>query len=75
MAKHINGKTNKQIAKDTGLHEAEISMALSCKRLLNREKLRKIVEAGYSLYPFVFGRGYKHNYYSKKESNKGIINE
>lgn len=75
MAKHINGKTNKQIAIDTGLREEEISMALSCKRLLGREKLRKIVNAGYSIYPFIFGRSYLHKKNSIKPNDKAIINE
>lgn len=47
-----------EIANDTGLHKAEISLALNGKRLLNRNKLLKIVEANYPLEPFVFGRSY-----------------
>ena len=47
-----------QIAKDTGLNKSEISMALNAKRLLNREKLLKIVKADYPLEPFVFGKSY-----------------
>ena len=50
-----------QIANDTGLNKAEISMALNAKRLLNREKLRKIVNANYPLEPFVFGKSYIKN--------------
>ncbi|MBL4730768.1 MAG: hypothetical protein JKY28_05320 [Sulfurimonas sp.] len=50
-----------QIAKDTGLDKAEISMALSANRLLNRNKLKKIVDANYPLEPFVFGRFYLEN--------------
>lgn len=51
-----------KIANDTGLNKAEISMALNAKRLLNREKLRKIVNANYPLEPFVFGKSYiKHD--------------
>jgi len=47
-----------QIANDTGLSKAEISMALNAKRLLNRNKLLKIVKANYPLEPFVFGKSY-----------------
>ncbi len=50
-----------QIANDTGLNKAEISMALNAKRLLNREKLRKIVNANYPLEPFIFGKSYIKN--------------
>jgi len=45
-----------EIAKDTGLHVAEVSMALNAKRLLNRKKLLQVVEANYPLEAFVFGR-------------------
>ena len=48
----------KEIAEKTNLHRAEISMALNAKRLLNRDKLKKIVEAGYPLEPFVFGKSF-----------------
>lgn len=51
-----------QIANDTGLNKAEISMALNAKRLLNREKLKKIVAANYPLEPFVFGKSFIQNY-------------
>ena len=47
-----------EIAKDTGLHKAEISLALNGKRLLNRKKLLKIVQANYPLEPFIFGKSY-----------------
>jgi hypothetical protein len=47
-----------EIAKDTGLHKAEISLALNGKRLLNRSKLLQIVKANYPLEPFVFGKSY-----------------
>lgn len=47
-----------EIAKDTGLHVAEVSMALNAKRLLNRKKLLQVVEANYPLEAFVFGRAY-----------------
>jgi hypothetical protein len=50
-----------EIANDTGLNKAEISMALNAKRLLNRDKLRKIVEANYPLEPFIFGKSYLRN--------------
>ncbi len=75
MKRTIHGKTNKQIAKDTKLEEAEISMALNCKRLLGREKLRKIVDAGYSIYPFIFGRTYLQDNNSIKKSNTSRVQE
>jgi hypothetical protein len=56
MEKVLNGDTVQDIAVKTGLHPAEISMALNKKRLLGREKLLRIVDAGYPLEPFVFGK-------------------
>lgn len=58
MNKKSINKSITEIANDTGLHKAEISMALNAKRLLNRNKLKKIVEANYPLEPFVFGEKY-----------------
>jgi len=65
--KNIN-KAIIEIAKDTNLNKAEISMALNAKRLLNREKLKQIYEAGYPLEPFVFGKSYlqENNTQTKK---------
>ena len=65
-------KPNEVIAKDTGLHKAEISMALNAKRLLGREKLRLIVEAGYPLEPFVFGKSYLQENDTPKGTNNAI---
>ena len=48
--------TLEKIASDTGLHKAEISMALNAKRLLNRNKLKKIYNANYPLEAFIFGK-------------------
>lgn len=56
--KTINGKTNAQIADETGLYPAEISLALNAKRLLSRKKLLKIYTAGYDIRPFVFGKSF-----------------
>lgn len=64
--KTIN-KSLVEIAKETGLHVAEISMALNAKRLLSRQKLMQIVEANYPLEPFVFGRAYIEKNDTKKE--------
>ncbi|MGE4510063.1 MAG: hypothetical protein AB7D43_03070 [Sulfurimonadaceae bacterium] len=58
-----------EIAEDTGLHKAEISLALNGKRLLNRKKLLKIVEANYPLEPFVFGKSYLQKEDTKKSGN------
>lgn len=57
--KTINGITNAQIASETGLDPAEISLALNAKRLLNRKKLLKIHHAGYDIKPFVFGKSFE----------------
>ena len=65
--KSIN-KPIKEIAEDVGLNKAEISMALNAKRLLNRAKLLKIVEAGYPLAPFVFGKSYLQENDNKQKS-------
>lgn len=56
--KTINGKTNAQIADETGLYPAEISLALNAKRLLSRKKLLQIYTAGYDIRPFVFGKSF-----------------
>lgn len=53
--KTLNQK-NKDIAKDIGLHESEVSLALNGKRLLRREKLKMILDAGYDIMPFIFGK-------------------
>ena len=47
------------IHKETGLSVPEISMALNAKRLLSRAKLKKLVDAGYDLHVFVFGKDSK----------------
>ena len=70
--KNIN-VTLDEIASNTGLHKAEISMALNAKRLLNREKLKKIYLANYPLEAFVFGKSfYLQNNDTKKETNTQI---
>jgi len=51
----IGGKTLAEIAEECGLQRPEVSMALNKKRLLNRDKLKKVVDAGYPLELFVFG--------------------
>ena len=56
--KTINDKSNVQIADETGLYPAEISLALNAKRLLSRKKLLKIHNAGYDIKPFVFGKSF-----------------
>jgi hypothetical protein len=56
--KTIENKSNIEIAKEIGLHPAEISLALNGKRLLSRNKLIKIDKAGYDIKPFVFGKSY-----------------
>ncbi len=72
MKNNILDKPLHEIAKDTGLNKAEISMALNAKRLLGREKLRKIVKAGYALEPFVFGKSYlQENDTKQKNKMKG----
>lgn len=53
--KCLKGLTNANIAREAGLRPNEISLALSGKRLLNRNKLRQIYDAGYAVEPFVFG--------------------
>lgn len=58
----------KEIAFKTGLKEPEISMALNKKRLLGRDKLKKIYKAGYPLEPFVFGKDYIEEF-SQKSAN------
>ena len=58
-----------KIANDTGLYKAEISLALNAKRLLNREKLKKIVEANYPLEPFIFGKSYLQENNTKQKNN------
>jgi len=68
--KNIN-VTLDEIASDTGLYKAEISMALNAKRLLNREKLKKIYLANYPLEAFVFGKEfYLHKNDTKQSSTK-----
>ena len=62
----INGRSVTQIADDTGLKIQEVSMALNAKRLLRRDKLKQVVDAGYPLEPFVFGL--KKNVEVKNES-------
>jgi len=62
----INGRSVTQIADDTGLKIQEVSMALNAKRLLRRDKLKQVVDAGYPLEPFVFGL--KKNVEVKHES-------
>jgi hypothetical protein len=56
--KTIEDKTNVQIAGETGLYPAEISLALNAKRLLSRKKLLKIHHAGYDIKPFIFGKSF-----------------
>ena len=58
MSKKTINRSISEIAQDTGLDKAEISLALNAKRLLGRDKLKKIVDANYPLEPFVFGRDY-----------------
>lgn len=58
MNKKIINKSLEKIASDIGINKAEVSMALNAKRLLGREKLKKVVDAGYSLELFVFGKSY-----------------
>ena len=57
-----------EIASDIGINKAEVSMALNAKRLLGREKLKKVVEAGYSLELFVFGKSYIQENDTKQKS-------
>lgn len=57
--KTIKDKSNAQIADETGLYPAEISLALNAKRLLSRSKLLKIHNAGYDIRPFVFGKSFE----------------
>lgn len=64
----VGGKSLIEISKECGLHRAEVSMALGKRRLLNREKLKNIQEAGYPLEMFVFGIDwYEKNILGKKD--------
>lgn len=58
MSKKSINRPLKDIAADTGLSEPELSMALNGKRLLGRDKLKKIADANYPLDVFVFGKNY-----------------
>jgi len=62
----VFGKTLKEIADECGLHKAEVSLALSGKRLLGRDKLVQIVSAGYPVELFVFGL----DWYEKNRGGK-----
>jgi len=63
----INGLGVSDIARMTGLHDAEVSLALSAKRLLRRNKLKQIYEAGLPIEPFVFGEQYYKEVVMKEE--------
>jgi len=63
----INGLRVGEIARMTGLHDGEVSLALSAKRLLRRNKLKQIYEAGLPIEPFVFGEQYYKEMMMKEE--------
>lgn len=62
----VFGKSLREIADECGLHKAEVSLALSGKRLLRRDKLEQIVNAGYPVELFVFGL----DWYEKNRGEK-----
>jgi len=54
----ILGYTRTELSDITGLHPVEVSLALSGKRLLGRDKLLQVYEANLPLELFVFGENF-----------------